>query len=110
MFRGDPRAFAADALARRIATAAIDQQMDKAMSAEERLFLYMPFQHSEDRHDQARSIELTKSLGNDNWLRYALAHQRIIDRFGRFPHRNAVLGRQSSSEEIEMLKGPMSSF
>jgi uncharacterized protein (DUF924 family) len=110
LFRDDPRAFAADAIARRISTAAIEKGFDQAMSLQERLFLYMPFQHSEDRADQARSLELTRSLGNDNWLRFAVAHKQLIDRFGRFPHRNAVLGRESTAEEIEALKGPMASF
>lgn len=110
LFRGDPHAFAADAIARRLADQAIGQGLDRAMNAQERLFLYLPFEHSEDAADQASSVALTGALGNDQWTRFALAHQRIIDRFGRFPHRNAVLGRQSTAEEIEMLSGPMSSF
>ena len=110
MFRHDPRAFTADPLARRISTEAIAQGFDRAMSREERLFLYMPFQHSEDRADQARSIELARTLDNDNWTRFALAHKQLIDRFGRFPHRNAVLGRESTPAETEMLKDPGASF
>ena len=110
LFRGDPRAFAADPIARRLANQAIEQGFDAGMSNQERLFLYLPFQHSENAIDQARSVELTRTLDNEDWMRFALAHQQIIDRFGRFPHRNAVLGRQSTPEEIEMLKGPMSSF
>jgi len=110
MFRGDPRAFAADPIARRIATSAIDRGFDQRMSKEERLFLYMPFQHSEDRADQARALALTESLGNESWTRFARAHKSLIDRFGRFPHRNAVLDRRSTKEEIEAMNGPGGSF
>jgi uncharacterized protein (DUF924 family) len=110
MFRDTPRAFAADPLARRLAREAIARGHDAGLSGEERVFLYMPFEHSEDREDQALSCELIGSLGNDYWTRYAQAHQAIIDRFGRFPHRNAVLGRESTPEELELLKDPMGSF
>ena len=70
----------------------------------------MPFQHSEDAADQARSIELFTALGNELNLDFALRHRAIIDRFGRFPHRNAVLGRASTGEELAFLKEPGSSF
>ena len=110
MFRDTPRAFAADPLARRLAREAIARGHDAGLSGEERVFLYMPFEHSEDREDQALSCELIGSLGNDYWTRYAQAHKAIIDRFGRFPHRNAVLGRESTPEELELLKDPMGSF
>jgi uncharacterized protein (DUF924 family) len=103
MFRNDPRAFASDAIARRIAATAIDQGFDANMSKPERLFLYMPFEHSEDRQDQARSLELMRSLDIQSWTRSAHRHKEIIDRFGRFPHRNAVLNRQSTPEEKEAL-------
>jgi len=110
MFRGDPRGFAADPVARRISRSAIEQGFDGAMTKEERLFLYLPFEHSEDAADQALALDLIKSLGRDDWTRYAMAHKEIIDRFGRFPHRNEVLGRRSTAEEIEFLRGPKSSF
>ena len=110
MFRDLPRAFAADPLARRLAREAIDRGLDASLTNEERAFLYMPFEHSEDREDQAFSCELFGRLGNDYWTEYALAHKVIIDRFGRFPHRNAVLGRTSTAEEIEFLKDPQASF
>jgi len=110
MFRGDPRAFAADAIARRIAEAAIEQGFDEVMSKEERLFLYMPFEHSEDGRDQARSLELMQSLDNESWTHSALVHKEIIDRFGRFPHRNAVLKRQSTAEETAALDDRAESF
>jgi len=103
MFRGDPHAFAADAIARRIATTAIAQGWDQAMSKPERMFLYLPFEHSEDGRDQARSLELVRALGNESWTHYALAHKQIIDRFGRFPHRNAVLNRPSTQDERDAL-------
>ncbi len=80
------------------------------MTKNERLFLYLPFEHSEDAGDQLLAIELIGGLGRDDLTRYALAHKEIIDRFGRFPHRNAALGRRSTAEEMEFLKGPSSSF
>jgi uncharacterized protein (DUF924 family)/Tfp pilus assembly protein PilF len=110
MFRNNPRAFAADAIARRIATAAIERGFDDLMSKEERLFLYMPFEHSEDGRDQARSLELMQCLGNESWTRSARVHKEIIDRFGRFPHRNAVLNRQSTEEETAALNDWAGSF
>lgn len=110
MFRGAPRAFAADSIARRLARSAVEQGLDAAMSKEERLFLYLPFQHSEDREDQALSLRLYEQLGDGEWTRYALAHKVIIDRFGRFPHRNAALNRSSTEAELAFLKEPMSSF
>jgi len=110
MFRGEPRAFSADPLARRVARRAIESGVDRAMSDQQRLFLYLPFEHSENTADQALALELMSALNNPAWTRFAVAHKQIIDRFGRFPHRNAVLGRESTAAEIEMLKGPMSSF
>ena len=110
IFRRDPRAFASDAIARRIAAAAITSGFDGVMSQEERMFLYLPFEHSEDSRDQERSIELMRSLGNDNWTHYARLHKDLIDRFGRFPHRNAVLNRQSTAEEIQALSDGAGSF
>ena len=80
------------------------------MPSGHRQFLYMPFEHSEDRLMQARSIDLIGRLGNADNLRFAIAHKDIVDRFGRFPHRNEVLGRKSSPEEIEFLTQPGSSF
>jgi uncharacterized protein (DUF924 family) len=106
LFRGSPRAFAADPLARRLAGNAIEQGFDVAMSEQERLFLYMPFQHSENPEDQARSVELFARLDNEEWSRYAVEHKAIIDRFGRFSHRNSILDRESTAEEIEFLKDP----
>jgi uncharacterized protein (DUF924 family) len=110
MYRGTPRAYESDVTALRWARDATDHGLDSAMNTEERQFLYMPFQHSEDRADQARSVQLVRALGNDEWTRYALAHRDIIERFGRFPHRNAVLGRTSTPDELRLLDDPMGSF
>jgi uncharacterized protein (DUF924 family) len=110
VFRGTSRAYAADPLARRLAGNAVEQGFDVGMSEHERLFLYLPFQHSENPLDQARSVELFTRLGNEEWTRYAIEHKTIIDRFGRFSHRNAILNRVSSAEELELLKDPMGWF
>jgi uncharacterized protein (DUF924 family) len=110
LFRGTSRAFAADSIARRLSRAAIKQGVDVAMKEEERLFLYMPFEHSEDREDQALSVKLIASLGNPEWTQAAMAHNVIIDRFGRFPHRNAILNRPSSKDEVALLHEPASWF
>jgi uncharacterized protein (DUF924 family) len=110
LFWGTPRAFAADFIARRLAKTAIEQGFDAAMKKQELHFLYLPFQHSEDREDQALSLQLFERLGDEEWTRYAKAHKVIIDRFGRFPHRNATLNRPSTADEIALLKEPMGSF
>lgn len=110
MFRGTPQAFATDALACKIADGAIARGLDKKLAAEQRVFLYMPFEHSEDAADQVRAVELISALGSPGYTRFALAHKRIIDRFGRFPHRNAVLGRPSTPEEEAFLNEPGSGF
>jgi uncharacterized protein (DUF924 family) len=110
LFRGNPRAYAVDSIARRLARAAIEQGFDVSMTKQERLFLYHPFEHSENREDQAFALRLITQLGNENWTRYAMAHKVIIDRFGRFPHRNAVLNRPSTADELEFLIDPKNSF
>ena len=109
MFRNSARAFAADPLARDAARVIVERGWDRSMSVDERTFAYLPFEHSESPADQALSCELMKPLGEDPY-RYAVRHKEIIDRFGRFPHRNAALGRESTSEEIEFLKTPGSGF
>jgi uncharacterized protein (DUF924 family) len=106
LFRGTPRAFAADPIARELSRAAVKQRFDDGMNEQERLFLYMPFEHSEDRKDQALAVELIARLGNEEWTRDAIAHQTIIDQFGRFPHRNAILNRHSSQDEVAFLQKP----
>jgi len=114
MFRGTPRAFATDALALDVARHAVAQGYDRAMRPLERMFVYLPFEHAESLQEQERACELTKPLDafpeTNDVYRYALAHRGIIARFGRFPHRNAILGRASTAEEIEFLAGPGSSF
>jgi len=106
LFRGTPGAFAADSVARRLSRCAISQGWDAAMAEQERLFLYMPFQHSEQRADQALAAQLIGSVGNAEWTRYAVAHKEVIDRFGRFPQRNAILNRNSSADELALLQQP----
>ena len=110
MYRGTARAFAADGAALALATEAIARGFDGEFPAAERKFLYMPFQHSEDSAAQERSLELFANLENEQDLTYARRHKEIVDRFGRFPHRNAALGRASTPEEVEFLKEPGSSF
>jgi uncharacterized protein (DUF924 family) len=110
LYRDDPRAFAADELAREVLALALARDFDAAMSQDEKRFLYMPLQHSENIDDQTRSVALFRTLEDDNTFQYTLRHQEIIARFGRFPHRNAALGRASTPEEIAFLKEPNSSF
>jgi uncharacterized protein (DUF924 family) len=110
IFRNTPQAFEADEMARAVANGAIARGLDKALVPEQRIFLYLPFEHGEDQADQARSVALISTLGDDEFTRYALAHKAVIDRFGRFPHRNAVLGRTSTPEEEAFLKQPGSAF
>jgi uncharacterized protein (DUF924 family)/quercetin dioxygenase-like cupin family protein len=110
MFRGDARAFATDAAALEVADRAIGRGFDRALAPVRRTFLYMPFQHSERPEDQARSVDLFAALGDPQTLDFAKRHKEIVDRFGRFPHRNAVLGRASTEEELAFLEQPDSSF
>jgi len=110
MFRGDARAFATDAAALALADRAIGRGFDRALAPVRRKFLYMPFQHSERPEDQARSVDLFASLDDPQALDFAKRHKEIVDRFGRFPHRNAVLGRASTAEELTFLQRPDASF
>jgi uncharacterized protein (DUF924 family) len=114
MFRGSARAFAADLLALEAARHAVAREYDQGLMPVERMFAYLPFEHSESLGDQVRACELTKALDGfpetADAYRYALAHRDIIERFGRFPHRNAILGRPSTPEEIAFLAQPGSSF
>jgi uncharacterized protein (DUF924 family) len=108
MFRGSGRTFETDERALAAARRALGLGFDRGLSDDERMFLYMPFMHSEDIADQDRCVELFSTLPQGR--RYAEQHRAIVRRFGRFPHRNALLGRPSTPEEIEFLKGPGSSF
>jgi uncharacterized protein (DUF924 family) len=101
MFRDSAEAFSTDALAIAIAKGAVDKGLDDALSQDERSFLYMPFMHSEDLDDQQRSVLLFTALGIQNSLDFAHKHHDIVARFGRFPHRNAVLGRAMRPGEEE---------
>jgi len=114
MFRGHARAFAADPLARAAAHVILDNGWDKAMTPDERMFAYLPFEHSESLADQERCLALMTAIAvfpeTADLPKWAEAHLAIIRRFGRFPHRNAALGRVSTPEESEFLKQPGSSF
>lgn len=110
IWRGTPRAFACDAEARRVASNAIAAGHDRTVPAERRLFFYLPFEHSEDLADQERCLALMRGLDDRDQLHWAERHHAVIVRFGRFPHRNAILGRPSSAEESEFLCRPDSSF
>lgn len=110
IFRDTPRAFATDPQARRVAAAAIDRGFDGRLEPDGKLFLYMPLEHSEDLAAQDRACALFAALGDPELLRYAEAHRQIIRRFGRFPHRNLLLGRTSTPEEEAFLAQPGSSF
>ena len=100
MFRGHAEQFATDHLALAVAQAAVAKGLDDQLERRERGILYMPFQHSERLADQQRSVQLFTALGNEFQLGFAKKHHDIIGRFGRFPHRNAILGRAPRPEEI----------
>jgi uncharacterized protein (DUF924 family) len=101
MFRGHADQFSTDPLALAVAKGAVDKGLDDQLAPKERGFLYMPFQHSESIADQKRSLALFTALGDAYQLRYAKLHHDVIDRFGRFPHRNSILGRKSRAAEVE---------
>ncbi len=103
MFRNDARAFAADPIARAVADRALLRGFDQQVPVDERQFFYLPFEHSENMSDQERCCALVRTLGNADILRWAELHADVIRRFGRFPHRNAVLGRATTPAEREFL-------
>ena len=103
-------AFANDARALRLARQAIAKGFHKELALRERSFIYLPFEHSESKSDQELSVRYFIELGDSTFLEAAKKHKAIVDRFGRFPHRNAALGRTSTPEEIAFLAGPGSSF
>jgi uncharacterized protein (DUF924 family) len=100
MFRGHADQFSTDHLALAIAKGAIAKEFDEELDRGERKFLYMPFQHSENLADQDRCVLLFSAAGDEEQIRYAKKHREIIKRFGRFPHRNAILGRAPRPDEI----------
>ena len=111
MFRGTKDAFATDALARTWAERAIDAGFDREQASEHRrMFFYLPFEHSEDMADQDRACALFEALGNDYYTDYAYKHRAVIAEFGRFPHRNEALGRQSTDAERTYLEKPGAGF
>jgi len=114
VFRDTPRAFAGDDEALAVASAVVDAGLDRALDAFERWFIYLPFEHAESATMQQRSLELFKRLADDTGdrspLEWAEKHAVIVRRFGRYPHRNAILGRVSTPEEIAFLQEPGSRF
>jgi uncharacterized protein (DUF924 family) len=100
MFRGHADQFATDHLALAIAKAAVEKEYDQELQLQERGFIYMPFQHSENLADQTRGLLLFTELGDEKQIGFAKKHHDVIARFGRFPHRNAMLGRAPRPEEI----------
>lgn len=120
MYRDTPRSFAFDLFAQTWCKAGLDSGADRVLRPIERVFFNLPLEHSESLEDQQRSVALCKSLAEnapaahrelfDGYLRYAERHREIVQRFGRFPHRNAILGRASTEEEIAFLQQPGSSF
>lgn len=113
LFRNDPRAFATDAAARDVTRHVLGRGFDTApdVAEERRIFFYMPLEHSEDLADQQHCLDLVRErIGNANYIGYAEGHLRVIERFGRFPHRNAVLGRENTVEEAAYLAEPGAGF
>lgn len=106
MFRDTPEAYATDHLALKISRQAIEKGFDQVFVPLKRRFLYLPFEHSENLEDQKRSVSLFETMKEEDPLgfEYALRHQSVIEKFGRFPHRNKILGRESSPEEEKYLK------
>ncbi|MGB3765304.1 MAG: DUF924 family protein [Phormidesmis sp.] len=119
LFRNQPRSFATDPQAKALAAHLVDTGQDKSLIPAQRFFIYVPFEHSEALIDQDRCVELMQNLVNtvpnlDEGLKggldYAIRHRAVIQRFGRFPHRNEILGRQSTPEEVKFLQQPGSRF
>ena len=114
IFRGQPQAFATDEQALEAAKYAVNQGFDRHLLPVQRWFIYLPFEHSENLADQEKAVELTSQLSDDpdskSSIDYAIRHREVIQKFGRFPHRNSILGRESTPEEQEFLKQPGSSF
>ena len=102
-FRGSAHSYATDGLAKHYARRAVEAGFDQEIDRSLRLFFYLPFEHSESLADQDRSMELFAGIGDAELMKYAKLHRDLIERFGRFPHRNAALGRESTREEIDYL-------
>ena len=103
IYRGEAESFAGESKSREVAQIAIDRKFDQSLNDEKKAFLYLPFMHSENINDQNLSVSLFEEAGLKNNLRYAKHHRDIIERYGRFPHRNIILDRESSEEETAYL-------
>jgi len=110
VYRDTPRAFAQDALALALAQELVASGQDRSLPLAQRSFAYMPYMHSESALVHAQAVALFSQQGMEDTLRFELRHQAIIERFGRYPHRNAILGRSSTAEELAFLSEPGSSF
>ena len=110
IYRDQPQAFACDALALALAQTAVAAQADRHLEIRQRAFIYMPYMHSESPLAHTDAVALFSQAGLDSSLASELHHKAIIDRFGRYPHRNAILGRASTAEELDFLAMPGSSF
>ena len=110
VWRDTPRAFAQDALALALAQELVASGQDRSLPVAQRRFAYMPYMHSESALIHGQAVALFSQPGLEDNLRFEHAHKAIIDRFGRYPHRNAILGRESTAEELAFLSGPGSSF
>ena len=106
IYRGAPRAFAADPKARAITTHALDNNFHKEFEKWPRIFMYLPFEHSEQFEHHQQILPLYKAAGDENSIRSAQGHHDTIKRFGRYPHRNEVMGRKNTPEEDEYMKNP----
>lgn len=110
-FRGSPQAYATDAMARQVAAKALEEGYDLECGEEEKVFLYLPFEHHENADSQELAVRLfTERTTTPEYREYAERHRDVVARFGRFPHRNKALGRESTPEEMAFLEEPGSSF
>lgn len=110
IYRNTPLAFATDGLALREAKLALDAGADQIVEKECRTFFYLPFEHAEDMAEQERSVMLFRALGDAEYLDYAIRHRDVIAAYGRFPHRNAIIGRVSTTAELDYLARPGAGF
>lgn len=110
MFRNTAQAFATDSQAVELTKHAVDRNYQADLTEEQQVFLYMPLMHSEEKEDQSKCVELFKELGREKNLKFAIKHKEVIDIYGRFPHRNKILGRKSTPAEQKFLTQPGSSF
>ncbi len=110
IYRDTPASFTCDAMALILAQEAVSQDIGKKLSTSKKAFLYMPYMHSESLLIHEMAVKLFNIPGLESTLEWEIKHKKIIEAFGRYPHRNVILGRKSTAEELEFLKGPGSSF